>query len=229
MALTAMANTPAGGFSIATFYSSRIRFLSKSNLQFPRRPRRSHHDQPRPFLHLRTKRLILSIPHSTSPRVTTTPEEGASLFLEVDPREEFGRLDSLRSRLKKARSVDEKVRILDSDSRVKRFSKSGMLKNLKVREVFLVKCLVAAGQGHVVGLGTEEEEDMHVERSGLRRALGVLAGMVEKWELSGVMNGMEGVKYIKEGEGDDFKRLLRVLEDVERFYDSAGGILGYVC
>jgi alkylhydroperoxidase/carboxymuconolactone decarboxylase family protein YurZ len=79
---------------------------------------------------------------------------------EFDFHREIARLKSLRSKLSDLTSLREKHAVVDRDARVKRFfdsiKKGGFSRvllaslDLDSYELFLVKCLVAAGQEHVV-------------------------------------------------------------------------------
>lgn len=122
--------------------------------------------------------------------------------------------------------MDEKLRVLDSDSRVRDFvrrrrkgSASRVLKGLGKAEVVLVKALVAAGQGHVIGEG-EVDVGGRDGGSGLRRAVYALGDMVEGWSL----DGSGGREEVRMGE---MRMLLKTLREIEEFYDCIGGILGY--
>ncbi|RVW42316.1 UTP--glucose-1-phosphate uridylyltransferase 3, chloroplastic [Vitis vinifera] len=65
-------------------------------------------------------------------------------------------------------------------------------------ELFLVKCLVAAGQEH----------------------------MIEKWEVSGA-EGLGKKNGVADEEIGALKKLLKTLRETEQFYDCIGGIIGY--
>ena len=88
--------------------------------------------------------------------------------LEVSPppppdfnfRREIARLADLRDRLSACSTLNEKLRVIDADSRVKRFFRSrrglaGVLASLQLSsdQLFLLKCVVAAGQEHVATWG----------------------------------------------------------------------------
>ncbi|CAD6344054.1 unnamed protein product [Miscanthus lutarioriparius] len=68
---------------------------------------------------------------------------------------EVARLSAARERLRAARTLRDKLRALDAEPRVAAFfgkeSSRGVLGALEPREVLLLKCLVAAGQEHVLG------------------------------------------------------------------------------
>ncbi|KAG9453564.1 hypothetical protein H6P81_006468 [Aristolochia fimbriata] len=164
--------------------------------------------------------LALSSPtRPTAGRVTTVPVEYASAP-DFDFGKELARLYSLRDRLSNASSIKQKLRVLDADPRVVNFF-SGRATSvtslaLKPFELFLLKCLVVAGQEHV--LLTEFDGDFESDRSDLKSAFYVLVGLIEKWEAGGT------------GPPDfmsKVKKLVKLLEDIEKFYDCIGGILGY--
>ena len=167
------------------------------------------------------------------PRVSTAAVEYASQEGEFDFGAEIARLRSLRSAIVNAKSMEEKVAVVERDSRVKRFfgSRKGVSRVLGgVRcdsyEVFLVKCLVAAGQEHVLrsGLGLVEGEFEWV-RSSMRSLFYGLVEMIEKWEVS---DG-EALEKKNELAGEQIgalKKLLKTLREIEQFYDCIGGIIG---
>uniref|UniRef100_A0A0E0HFS4 UGP3-like C-terminal hexapeptide repeats domain-containing protein n=1 Tax=Oryza nivara TaxID=4536 RepID=A0A0E0HFS4_ORYNI len=149
---------------------------------------------------------------------------------------ELARLSALRARLRGARSLADKLRALDAETRVVEFfgegSNGGVLGALEPREVFLLKCLVAAGQEHVLGAeldwdGRGHEHHHHHNggsdgRSALRQALSSLAALVGKWSSEGVVEGVA-----ESGESELLRRLLKFLGDIDVFYDYIGGIIGY--
>ena len=103
-----------------------------------------------------------------------------------------------------------------------------------LNELFLVKCLVAAGQDHVLdmGFGFREREGDGV-RSSVKTALYALAEMIEKWGVNnGGNGGREGFAKCQNGsvlvdeESEDLKKLLKILGEIEEFYDCIGGIIG---
>ncbi|XP_010658245.1 UTP--glucose-1-phosphate uridylyltransferase 3, chloroplastic isoform X1 [Vitis vinifera] len=169
------------------------------------------------------------------PRVSTAPVEYESQEGEFDFEGEIARLQSLRSAIGNAKSVEEKLAVVDGDSRVKRFfcsGKSGVSRVLgsvscDSYELFLVKCLVAAGQEHVLssGLGLLEGE-FESERSALRSVFYGLVEMIEKWEVSGA-EGLGKKNGVADEEIGALKKLLKTLREIEQFYDCIGGIIGY--
>ncbi|XP_024466052.1 UTP--glucose-1-phosphate uridylyltransferase 3, chloroplastic isoform X2 [Populus trichocarpa] len=154
--------------------------------------------------------------------------------------QEISRLQSLRSKLAHSKTLNGKQSVLNDDSRVKRFFKIGGVSrfldsiNLTSRELFLLKCLVAAGQEHVVSLeGFELVESEAVEsvRTSVKSALYSLVEIIEGFDLSD--NGNKGLERINYGENltdeeiKDLKKLLKSLGEVEEFYDCIGGVIGY--
>ncbi|OEL24788.1 UTP--glucose-1-phosphate uridylyltransferase 3, chloroplastic [Dichanthelium oligosanthes] len=151
---------------------------------------------------------------------------------------EISRLSAARARLRAARTLDDKLRALDAEPRVAAFfgeepSSSAALVALEPREVVLLKCLVAAGQEHVLGdeldwYGGGGDHHEHHHRNGvgggsaLREALYSLAGLVGKWSSEGVVGAEKG-----SGEMEVLRSLLKFLGDIEEFYDCIGGIIGY--
>ncbi|KAL6841388.1 hypothetical protein ACP4OV_028906 [Aristida adscensionis] len=147
---------------------------------------------------------------------------------------EIARLSAARARLQAARTLDDKLRALDAEPRVAAFfgegSGRGALGALDAREALLLKCLVAAGQEHVLGDELDWSGGGHHEHhrngssggSALREALYSLASLVGKWSSEGVVGGETG-----SGEMDLLRSLLKFLGDIEEFYDCIGGIIGY--
>ncbi|XP_068644219.1 UTP--glucose-1-phosphate uridylyltransferase 3, chloroplastic-like [Aristolochia californica] len=169
---------------------------------------------------------LLSLPSLTPPttaRVSTVPVEYAPAP-EFDFCKELARLYSLRARLSNALSLKQKLQVLDADSRVISFfsGRGNSVAKLAIKpyELFLLKCLVAAGQEHV--LLPEFDGDFESERSVLRSAFYVLVDLIEKWD-----GGVSGPRDFKEGNVSTVKRLAKLLGDVEKFYDCIGGLVGY--
>ncbi|XP_030446989.1 UTP--glucose-1-phosphate uridylyltransferase 3, chloroplastic [Syzygium oleosum] len=172
-------------------------------------------------------------------RVSTAPLEYVPPAPDFDFRSEIERLAALRSRLAGAGSVAQKLGVVSADSRVKEFfgsrsSGGGGLAgalgavDLDEGELFLIKCLVAAGQGHVL-LGAEVGAPAggfrEPAKSSLKSALYALVEMIERLDVNGRERKM-GVGSEDEDIGD-LKKLLRTLGEIERFYDCIGGIIGY--
>lgn len=114
--------------------------------------------------------------------------------------------------------------ILDSEARVRDFLRSRkgwvsrVLGKLERSEAVLIKCLIAAGQEHV--LGAAAEHGGLNEGSVLKRAMQVLGDMVEGWSLDGERARRES------GGDEEMRNLLKTLGEVEQFYDCIGGIIG---
>lgn len=118
--------------------------------------------------------------------------------------------------------------MIDTDSRVKRFfgaHKNGVSRvfeslNLDEYELFLLKCVIAAGQEQVLG----SVEVASSARGPLKSALYGLVEMIEKLDV----NSGDGL--VKKVEGEEIgalRILLKTLGEMEQFYDCIGGIIGY--
>lgn len=99
-------------------------------------------------------------------------------------------------------------------------------------ELFLLKCVVAAGQEHVLASISESvvEGDFESVRGLLKSALYGLVEMIEKWDVEGG-EGVVGGRVEEEVEGKEvgsLRKLLKTLGEMERFYDCIGGIIGLV-
>ncbi|XP_078435521.1 UDP-glucose pyrophosphorylase 3 [Wolffia australiana] len=149
---------------------------------------------------------------------------------EFDVWEEISRLEGICSRLRSSKSLRDKIRVLDDDPRVKELFGDGgrrcskLLSGLDSSQAFLVKCLVAAGQAHV--LFSDVGGEMNVVTShgnALKNALYVLADMIENWNSD--LNG--GGEYLNGVGNMALNGLLSMLEEVDHFYSSIGGIIGY--
>ncbi|KAJ9539820.1 hypothetical protein OSB04_026326 [Centaurea solstitialis] len=185
---------------------------------------------------------ISSLPSSSGRRrtlVSTVPVEYVPPVPEFDFGEELSRLRVLRSKLLNCKSLREKVRVVDSDAKVKRFFRRRekgfaiarvFLEALELDEyeLFLLKCTVAAGQEHVLGGGYDVDLDVvnggefESARGSLKTALYALVEMIEKWDGS---DGREVCE--KKVDRVALRSLLKTLGDVEEFYDCIGGIIGY--
>ncbi|KAJ6357523.1 hypothetical protein OIU78_005384 [Salix suchowensis] len=188
---------------------------------------------------------LLSLSSSPSKSLTTRVSIAPVEYAPPAPdsfnfHQEISRLQSLRSKLAHSKTLNGKQSVLNDDSRVKRFFKIGGVPrfldsiNLTSRELFLLKCLVAAGQEHVISLdGIEQVEDVAVEsvRTPVKSALYSLVEMIEGLHSSD--NGNRGLDKINYGENlndeeiKDLKKLLKSLGEVEEFYDCIGGVIGY--
>uniref|UniRef100_A0ACD5T9R2 Uncharacterized protein n=1 Tax=Avena sativa TaxID=4498 RepID=A0ACD5T9R2_AVESA len=182
-----------------------------------------------------------SPPSRSQQRVSTASlDRGPGPSLEQQPRRdqalaaEVARLSAARARLGAARSLKDKLRALDAEPRVAAFfsdsSGGGVLSDLEPRETYLLKCLAASGQDHVLGVELGWAGDASHERhlngggggSALRQALHSLAGLVGKWSEESVANDVAGAE-----ETNLLRQLLKFLGDIEEFYDCIGGIIGY--
>ncbi|PON86562.1 UTP--glucose-1-phosphate uridylyltransferase family [Trema orientale] len=184
-----------------------------------------------------------SSPRCVISRVSTAPVEFAAPPPEFDLHREISRLRALRSRLSGSRSLSEKLRVVDGHRRVKDFfnsSRNGFSRvlaslNLSSYELFLLKCLVASGQEHVLSFGFEfdDGELESAARSSVKSALYALVGMIERLDVNGgVGGGGEAFENqlgwtLSDEDIGDLRKLLKNLGDVEEFYDSIGGIIGY--
>ncbi|XP_057523230.1 UTP--glucose-1-phosphate uridylyltransferase 3, chloroplastic [Amaranthus tricolor] len=198
------------------------------------------------FLHFRKHLVSLSSLNSIScsnsnsnsqiTRVSTAPVEFASPAPEFDFYKEIARLRSLKLKLSKAESVKLKNRIIDRDSRVKRFFNSSknefsrVLESVELDEfeMYLIKCVVAVRQEHVISYGVEDEGS-NSSRSSLKSALFSLAEMIESWDMAsaGSGNAKIGMSKLMEDEVKALKKLLKTLAELEMFYNCIGGIIGY--
>ncbi|PKA60275.1 hypothetical protein AXF42_Ash008334 [Apostasia shenzhenica] len=158
---------------------------------------------------------------------TTTVEQAPAPGFDFE--EEIARLDALRTRLRDACTLRGKLRVLNADARVKDFFGSGRaLASLDLTEEFLLKCLVAAGQGHVLGSALDDcSGGHHVAWRGLKDAFCKLADVIEKCNLDGFGVEVEQVDGRGCSGNEPLKELLKTLDEVEKFYDCIGGIIGY--
>ncbi|KAF8719511.1 hypothetical protein HU200_024236 [Digitaria exilis] len=196
---------------------------------------------PSPWPPSRSRRVSTAPPLERELEPGPGPAPSSEQELQPQPRgdpalaAEIARLSSARARLRAARTLGDKLRALDAEPRVAAFFgedlSRGVLGALEPREVLLLKCLVAAGQEHVLGdeLDWYGGHHEHHHRNGvsggsaLREALYGLAGLVGKWSSEEVVGG--GEKGSEEMEV--LRGLLKFLGDIEEFYDCIGGIIGY--
>lgn len=149
---------------------------------------------------------------------------------DVSFQKEIARLKGLRETLSGCRTLAEKLRAIESDSRVKSFLSSWRNEfagvSLSDYELFLLKCVVAAGQEHVLcEFGRElENGELETRRSSIRSAFYALAVMIENWDGS----GGDGSQRWDEERRAALTSLLKMLGEVEQFYDCIGGIIGLV-
>uniref|UniRef100_A0A5B7BSI7 UGP3-like C-terminal hexapeptide repeats domain-containing protein n=1 Tax=Davidia involucrata TaxID=16924 RepID=A0A5B7BSI7_DAVIN len=170
-------------------------------------------------------------------RVSTAPVEYVPPAPDFDFHKEIARLRTLRSKLSNSNSLESQLEVIDSDSRVKQFfnaHKNGFTRvlkslNLDKYDLFLLKCVVAAGQEHVLGsVSNSVEGEFESPRGSLKSTLYSLAEIIEKWDVNrGEGLGKKiGVRF-KDEEIRALKTLLKTLREMEEFYDCIGGIIGY--
>lgn len=152
---------------------------------------------------------------------------------------EIARLKALRSKLDGCKTMKEKLKVIDRDSRVGEFFRShrnsGLSRvlasfNLTSNDLFLLKCLIAAGQEHVLSMGFYSgHTEMESATSSVKSALYALAEMIENLDVYNG-NGSSGLgkmdMALEDEEIRDLKKLLQTLGEIERFYDCIGGIIG---
>ncbi|KAL4350105.1 hypothetical protein HN51_031179 [Arachis hypogaea] len=156
-------------------------------------------------------------------------------------RREIARLSALRDSLAACATLHDKLRLLDTDSRVRRFFRSGrsrVLESLRMSsgELFLLKCLVAAGQEHVLCSGVDGVEAATSATantsSSVKSALYALAEIIESLDSHGSNGGSASfgrstTVTLDDEEIRNLESLLESLGEIERFYDCIGGIIGY--
>lgn len=167
-------------------------------------------------------------------RVTTAPVEYVPPAPDFDFHKEIARLKDLRSKLDSCTNLKDRSRVIDSDSRVNSFfyshknTFSRVLDTLHLDkyEVFLLKCVVAAGQQHVFGDVCTEYD---ATTSSLKSAFYALAEMIDNWDVNeGIRRrGVNGYALGME-EFEALRSMLKIIAEVERFYDCIGGIIGLV-
>ncbi|KAF7132369.1 hypothetical protein RHSIM_Rhsim09G0179300 [Rhododendron simsii] len=213
--------------------------LHQNNLLLTPRTRTSHSlfNSPKPPPPLSPTLTSVSLSHHRVTRVSTAPLKHAPPSPSPDFRPEISRLKSLRSTLSRSKTLTDKLRAIHADSRVKRFFTVGVSRvlndylKLGDYELFLLKCVVAAGQEHVLGSISESvvEGDFESAKGLLKSALYGLVEMIEKWDVEGG-EGVVGGRVEEEVEGKEvgaLRKLLKTLGEMERFYDCIGGIIGY--
>ncbi|CAH2064010.1 unnamed protein product [Thlaspi arvense] len=166
---------------------------------------------------------------------TPTPPESDDFSSEID------RLKALRSKLDVSKDLRRKESVIDADSRVRRFfseNRGGLSKvlasfGLNSKEMFLVKCVIAAGQEHALYVGYEEtfeeEEEEYTVRSSVKNALYALVEMIERFDVnsSGYKGRREMGTVLNAEDISHFRKFLTFLGEIEQFYDCIGGIIGY--
>ncbi|KAG6418471.1 hypothetical protein SASPL_120675 [Salvia splendens] len=170
-------------------------------------------------LHLLTHSSSAPIPRVSTASVEHAPPPDLSFYQEI------ARLKRLSEFLSGCRTFTDKLRVIDSDSRVKSFLKSWRIRfagvSLSDRELFLLKCVAAAGQEHV--LADFESGEIQMGMTSLKSALYGLAEMIENWDGDGGV----GSQRVGQEKRAALRSLLKMLGEVEHFYDCIGGIIGY--
>lgn len=117
---------------------------------------------------------------------------------------------------------------------MKRFFNSGVFSavlaslNFSPQELFLLKCLVAAGQEHVLGWGFESAgSDLESARSSVKSAFYVIVEMIEKLDVNARGSGKNIGLALNDEDFKDLNKLMKNLGEVEHFYNCIGGIIGY--
>lgn len=140
--------------------------------------------------------------------------------------------------------MEDKIRIIDRDPKVKKFfsTQNGIVSrifasmSLSIYDLYLVKCVVAAGQGHVITYGIFEvvlrsEYELASAKGSLKSAFYALVDIIEKWDGNGGTNVSSGMKIdalpLEREEVKALQHLLKTLASVEKFYNCIGGIIGY--
>ena len=230
---------------------------------------------------------VRHMPHavSTAPAARLPVETGSRQSWRLD--DEIVDLKELMKRLKMASGLMEKTCVIDNNRRVRSlfggFGHSGIYVNplidlamrvLSPTELYLLKCMVASGQDHVLDIppqslavfhdlhkhnGNEGKKNVGTHklesRNPVKDALSMLANFIESCkdssedlsQLSPLQwmtpakdpeTMMTEPEHKPEGRGDEsliianqftksLHTLVHMLERVERFYDSIGGVIGY--
>ncbi|KAL8119786.1 UTP--glucose-1-phosphate uridylyltransferase 3, chloroplastic [Apium graveolens] len=178
-----------------------------------------------------TKPSLTSLSSSSShiSRVSTAPVEHAPSPSDFNFHKEIAQLKTLRSCLSNLTNLNEKVKVIDRDDRVKSFFRTlstTVFGVLEEAELYLIKCVVAAGQEHLLK-SDEFEFEFESKRSSLKTALYGLAEMIENWDTNkGIVKSVD-VERIDDEEIKALRLLVKNLGEVEQFYDCIGGIIGY--
>lgn len=213
---------------------------------------------------------------STAPVARPTEDTGSFDMWRLD--DELRDLKTLMRALQSASSLGEKTSILDCNRRVRAlfggYGRSGIYVNpvvelamqvLSVKELFLLKCMVASGQDHVLDIPSDslaalfdsqkvdQCHDLQEQPSGnpVKDAFSMLANFIKSWDSSSDVpdciapgqwmplmtaskSTTEYVKAVSSGSTavvarytEALTHLVRMLERMEKFYDSVGGIIGY--
>lgn len=182
--------------------------------------------------YLLSQQRTISPPCTGITRVTTVPVDYVPSTPDFNFLQEIARLKTLKSQLYNTSSLQERLQIIDSDSRVRLFFNASRnlfprfldSLNLDEYQVYLLKCLVAAGQEHVLGGHFESEFDSKSTSSSLKSALYALAEMIEKWDHSAESEKLN----LRENDIEALRSLLKTLGEVEQFYNCIGGVIGLV-
>ncbi|KDO68901.1 hypothetical protein CISIN_1g002690mg [Citrus sinensis] len=169
--------------------------------------------------------------HQSITRVSTAPVEYAPPPPDFNFHQEISRLKKLRSRLAVSQSLSHKLSVLDSDSRLKNFFNdkhsnyfARVLASLNLDQLFLIKCVIAAGQEHVLNLEPEYVESE--ARSDIKSALYALVEFIDRLDVNG-RNSEAKDAVLEIEQVKDLNKLLKTLAEIEQFYDCVGGIIGY--
>jgi hypothetical protein len=192
-------------------------------------------------------------PHALPTTPAAQPASGQELLEQWRLEKELQSLKDLNKQLQGASSLDERMTVIDRSNKhvhsmFGRFSYSGTFVNpvialamqvLEKSDLYLLKCMVASGQEHVL----DAPSDM------LSTLVGACADKVKgdaKFELSSddcslaspakkkmdqeevMQNGhVSNAGTIIESITQSLQSIVRMLERMDRFYDSIGGIIGY--
>ncbi|CAM8895571.1 unnamed protein product [Rhodiola kirilowii] len=227
-----------------TFPTKTLLFASDTHSRLLFFTSHNNNKQPSTTFSLRPSLHYFSSSSSSSAhvsRVTTAPIEYAPQAPDFDLGIEIARLESLRSRLSGKANLEERIRVIDGDPKVKEFfnANRGVVSrivaslNLREYDFYLIKCVVAAGQGHVISSGVFEvvQSELASARGSLKSALYALVDIIEKWDGNGMADVGYGRKIdvlpLQREEVEALQELLKTLANVEKFYNCIGGIIGY--
>lgn len=96
--------------------------------------------------------------------------------------------------------------------------------SLNLDQLFLIKCVIAAGQEHVLNLEPEYVESE--ARSDIKSALYALVEFIDRLDVNG-RNSEAKDAVLEIEQVKDLNKLLKTLAEIEQFYDCVGGIIGY--
>lgn len=240
-----------------------------------------------PLIFQHGQQSVRHMPHalSTAPAARLPVETGSRQSWRLD--DEIVDLKELMKRLQKASGLLEKTSVIDNNRRVRSlfggFGHSGIYVNplidlamrvLSPKELYLLKCMVASGQDHVLDIppqslavfhdlhkdnGDEGEKNVGTHKlepgNPVKDVLSMLANFIESCKDSSEdlahllpLQWMTPAKdpeiimtepeHKTKGPGDEsliianrftesLHYLVHMLERVEKFYDSIGGVIGY--